>query len=378
MFLLQIVLNEFDSVRNAGMFNGIAPYYKSLSSEGYLLALTGLLLNIFIIVLSCMFCNTKKADKGIAITLSVTILLSLVVVSAFAGEYDDYRASAAGLSLVYILLMAGVLILTAVYLAMLVSNKIQFENTTVAKPAQATAGIACAVDARIAMLKRLKDEGTLTDAEYKKRVLEIIDSKQFEQITQIPQASPPQHQIQVKQVEIAKDYNESTGGPMYKCIKPSMHNGYKPVEKRFLIGVGVTLIFATAILLSAVLHLIKVDKAIVLSIAIVSMIFLIPSLFLTARFAIQMMQLIMLTTLIKEIQAKESHNLEDLSLAKKECTYYWAISKDSLIRIINRLIETDNLEGYEVDIENNRVAKKGIKPETVEIEKPKRTRKVTK
>lgn len=182
-FLVTIVLNEFESVRNSGLGNitdAVAGnWYRSLSSVGYTLAVIGFLLNISIIVLGCIFCK-ERLDKGIAIALLSVIVLSIITVISFGVEYKDYRSSSIeGLLLIYTLIMVAVIILTVFYLIMAVMNKVKFERPMMVSAIMPTAvSTACAiVESKIAVLKQLKKEGTITDAEYKKRVLEVIDAK---------------------------------------------------------------------------------------------------------------------------------------------------------------------------------------------------------
>lgn len=188
MFFVTIVMNEFESVRDSGFGNfadalaGVS-LYKPLSSAGYILAVIGFLLNVVILVLGCLFCKERQ-DKGISIALLAVVIVSIITLLAFAGEYKDYGSSVGGMALVYTLLMSGVIILTAFYLVMVFLGKVNFASSTVTITADSAATTVTAaqtactlLDAKINALKQLKADGTITDAEYKKRVLEAIDAK---------------------------------------------------------------------------------------------------------------------------------------------------------------------------------------------------------
>lgn len=177
MFLVTIVMNEFEVVRNSGIT--ITGSWYRVNSTGYVFALFGTLLSIAIIVLSCMFCNKKKTDTGIAVALLALIIFSILALISLAGANNNYYdSSIQGLALLYTLVMMGIIVLITVYLIMLLRNKGQLENSAGVSATVSAAVVSggCRLDTKVTILKQLKDEGTITDAEYKKRVLEIIDT----------------------------------------------------------------------------------------------------------------------------------------------------------------------------------------------------------
>ena len=78
--------------------------------------------------------------------------------------------------------MIAVIVLTVVYLCQLAGSKSNPEvvkpQTTDTRPLPVvTSPTRSLSEEKIAILKQLKSDGTITDAEYKKRALEILDLK---------------------------------------------------------------------------------------------------------------------------------------------------------------------------------------------------------
>lgn len=161
----------------------------------------------------------------------------------------------------------------------------------------------------------------------------------------------------IKELETGQITKKAVGGPLYKSIVPEIQTAYKRVEKHFMQSVVPLLTFIVLAFPSLVLNAFTNGQAakIFLIIAIAGSIGFVLSFIVTARYGLRMMRLLMLKNLIKEIQTQESQSLDSLSINNEAAI--WSISRPALVNIINRLIETDNLDGYKVDVEAGKVIK---------------------
>jgi len=172
-FLIDVVTNRLHF--NSGWdMPSIGP---GPSRYGRLFAITALFLTISIIVLSSILCNKKRKDTGIVISLLIVIPASVAMAILTSNEIRSWNNPLEGTIVIYSMIMIAVTTLLTIYLIQVIRGNAKQDETTIATTdSPANQPTTCGLESKLNILKQLKDEGTITQAEYKKRALEIIDT----------------------------------------------------------------------------------------------------------------------------------------------------------------------------------------------------------